>query len=114
MKYLKNEQIRREAEVNEKNMYVFASTKQSTSHASGWHCINEILKRLNLKGALNATENRRRVASMLAKLQLSKKEQELIFQHFGHLVTQNISTKTFIKPDQDVCSSKPLENVCFR
>ena len=49
MKYLKNEQIRREAEVNEKNMYVFASTKQSTSHASGWHCINEILKRLNLK-----------------------------------------------------------------
>ena len=35
MKYLTDEQIRREAGVNEKNMYVFASTKQSTSHASG-------------------------------------------------------------------------------
>ena len=56
MKYLTDEQIRREAGVNEKNMYVFASTKQSTSHASGWHCINEILKCLNLKGALNATK----------------------------------------------------------
>lgn len=29
-------------------------------------------------------KNRHRVASMLAKLQLSKKEQDLVFQHFGH------------------------------
>ena len=96
MKYLTDEQIRREAGVNEKNMYVFASTKQSTSHASGWHCINEILKRLNLKGALNATKNRHRVASMLAKLQLSKKEQELIFEHFCH--SEHINKEVYQAP----------------
>ena len=54
MKYLTDEQIRSEAGVNEKNMCVFASTKQNTSHTSDWHFINEILKPLNLKGALNA------------------------------------------------------------
>ena len=51
MKYLTDEQIQSEARVNERNMYVFASTKQSNSHASGWHCMNEILKCLDLKGA---------------------------------------------------------------
>lgn len=95
MKHLTDEQIRREAGVNEKNMYVFASTKQSTGHASGWQCINEIVKRLNLKGALNAT-NLHRVASMLAKLQHSKKEQELIFQHFGH--SEHINKEVYQAP----------------
>ncbi|XP_047135438.2 uncharacterized protein LOC124812625 [Hydra vulgaris] len=34
-------------------------------------------------------KNRHRVASLLAKLHLSKKEQELIFQHFGHSERMN-------------------------
>ena len=84
MRYLTSKEVRRDAGVHENNPYIFASTQNSQSHASGWHCINYILKRLCLKGAINATRNRHRVASILAKLQLSENEKHLIFKHFGH------------------------------
>ena len=89
MKFLTNKEVRRHAGVSEQNVYIFASTQQSNSHASGWHCINDILTRLSLKGAINATKNRHRVASLLAKLELSEKEKSLIFQHFGHSKEMN-------------------------
>nr|XP_047142840.1 uncharacterized protein LOC124817088 [Hydra vulgaris] len=89
IEYLTNKKVRLEGEIHKENEYIFASTQNSLGHASGWHCINDILKRLNLKGAINATKNKHRVASLLAKLHLSKKEQELIFQHFGHSERMN-------------------------
>lgn len=84
IKYLTDKESQRLAGVSSSNCYIFASTHQSDSHASGWHCINEILQKLSIKGALNATTNRHRVASLLAKMQLSEKEKELVFKHFGH------------------------------
>ena len=82
MKFLTKEEVRKDAGVHPNNRYIFASTQNSESHASGWHCINDILKKLS--GALNATKNRHRVASLLAKLKLSEKEKDLIYKHFGH------------------------------
>ena len=84
MNYITNESVRLETGVHKENSYVFPSTQNSTGHASCWHSINEILKQINRKGAINRTRKRHRVASLLAKLQLSKQEQDLIFQHFGH------------------------------
>ena len=51
-----------------------------------------ILKRLSLKGAINATRNRHRVASLLGKLNLSEHEKSLIFKHFGHskVINENV------------------------
>ena len=43
-----------------------------------------MLVRISKKGSLNATKNRHRVASLLANLQLTEKEKDLIFKHFGH------------------------------
>ena len=68
MKYLTDQKVRSEAGVHKNNTYIFPSTQNSQGHASGWHSINCMLKRLNLKGAINATRNRHRVASLLAKL----------------------------------------------
>ena len=92
MQYLTNNEVRKSAGVHEKNPYVFASTHNSKSHASGWHSINDILERLSLKGAINATRNRHRVASLLAKLQLSEHEKNLIYKHFGHskFINENV------------------------
>ena len=84
MKYVTNPNIRLEAGVNLRNNYIFPSTQNSLGHASGWLEVNDILLRLNKKGAINATRNRHRVASLLAKFHLSQKEKDLIFQHFGH------------------------------
>ena len=89
MKYLCNENIRKEAGIPSNNTFIFANTQNSGSHTNGWHCINEILKRLSLQGAINATRNRHRVASLLASLQLSEKEKSLIFKHFGHSAAVN-------------------------
>ena len=83
MRYLTNENVRREAGVLPTNNYVFRSLKKSGGHASGWHSINYILKKLCMKGAINATLNRHRVTS------LSEKEKELIFKHFGHSKNMN-------------------------
>ena len=73
-----------EVGVNPRNNYILPSTQNSLGHASGWHAINDILLRLNKKGAISATRNKHRGASLLAKLHLSQKEKGLIFQHFGH------------------------------
>ena len=82
--YLTNKEVRHLAGVADKNPYVFSSMKNSMGYASGWHCINHILQKLNRKGAINATRNRHRIASILGKLQLSEKEKNLVFKHFGH------------------------------
>ena len=92
MKFLTKEEVRKDAHVHPNSQYIFASTQNSVSHASGWHCINNILKKLSLSGALNATKNRHRVASLHAKLKLSKQEKGLIYKHFGHSekINQNV------------------------
>jgi len=96
MKFLIDKSVRKEAGVNEKNVYVFGSTKNSTSHVIGWHCIDEILKRISIQGAVNATKNRHRVSSLLAKLELSEFEKKMIYQHFGH--SQNINENVYQAP----------------
>ena len=92
MKFLNNNEFRKNAGVHDENPYIFASTKNSKSHASGWHSINDILKRLSLTGTVNATKNRYRIASLIARLKLSDKEKEMIYKHFGHSehINQNV------------------------
>lgn len=91
MKYLVDPDVRKKAGIRSSNHYIFATTN-SDGHASGWHCINDMLKKLSLTGAINATTNRHRVASMLAQLDLTNKEKELIYKHFGHSgnINQNV------------------------
>ena len=80
--YLRNKGIRCLAGIANKNPYVFTSLKNSMGYASGWHCTNRILQKLNCKGAINATRNRHRIASILRKLELSEKEKNLVFRYF--------------------------------
>ena len=89
MKFSTSEEVRRDAGVLGTNKYIFDSTQKSNLHTSGWHCINIILERLSLKGAINATKNKHRVATLLGKLQLEEKEKEFIFKHFGHSKNMN-------------------------
>lgn len=84
MRYLVNTDARENVNIHSTNKYIFASVNQSCNHASGWHCVNEMLVKISRKGSLNATKNRHRVASLLSKMLLSEKEKELIFKHFGH------------------------------
>ena len=62
----------------EVNKFLF-QTIGSTNHLSGWHCVNNILVQISKKGAINATKKRHRVSSILAKIQVTDQEKELIF-----------------------------------
>ena len=84
IKFLTESQIRKEAAVNGVNLFIFASTQHSMSHANGWHCINDMLVLLSRKSVINATKNRHCVTSLSSKLQLTEKEKDLIFTHFGY------------------------------
>ena len=84
MHFLCDESNRRQAGVSEKNKYIFSSTRNSDTHVSGWHCVNDILVNLEMKGKINPTGNRHRVSSLLAKFDLSDAEKNLVFQHMGH------------------------------
>ena len=108
VKFLAHPEIRRNAGVLATNCYLFPSTQNRKGHANGWHSINDILKRLSLKGAINATRNRNRVASLLAKLSLTEKEKN----SFTHTLTiQRGSTKVFTRLLEDLNSSIPLETI---
>ena len=92
MRFLTDKEVHKNVGTPDSNPYIFASTQNSPRHASGWHCINDILRRLYKKGAINATKNRHRVATILAKLKLSEQEKTLIYNHFGHSekINQNV------------------------
>ena len=91
MHFLCDETIRNRAGVSPKNKYIFSSTRGSDSHITGWHCMNDILVSLEMKGRINPTGNRHRVASLMAKFDLSEAEKDLVYQHFGHSKDMNIN-----------------------
>ena len=43
MKFLAKEEVQKDAGVHPNNQHIFGSTQNSVSHASGRHCINNIL-----------------------------------------------------------------------
>ena len=91
MKFLTNNEVRKNASVHNENLYIFASTK-NCKIASG-HSINDILKVLLLTVVVNATKNKRHIASLIARLKLSDKEKEMIYNHFRYSqhINQNVS-----------------------
>ena len=89
MEYLVSEETRSNADVCKNNTYIFANTQGSDRYASGWHSLNEILTKVDKKGAFNATKNRHRIATILARMNLSEGDQQLMFAHFGHSKTVN-------------------------
>ena len=73
------------------NKFLFASSQGSDSHVSGWHVVSGICKSLLLKstGDLIATNNRHRISTLFASLDVSKKDRELFYSHMGHSEKMN-------------------------
>lgn len=95
--YLADFEVSRLAGVLPTNQNLFSRKQNSTSHAIGWHCINEIFKRRSLEGKIppwNFCKKRfHRVVSLLAKLQLPENEKTLIYKHFVH--SQSINENVY-------------------
>ena len=76
---------RKVAGFSSENLFLFPSTQKSNNHASGWHIINNIPTKLDIKCAetLTATKNRHGLAQYLLLM---------FYEHMGHAegINQNI------------------------
>lgn len=83
---LASNEIRNTCGVVPDNVYLFANTKNSEDHASGWHSLHRIIKKLPLKepNKIKSTSNRHRISTILASLDISDKDRALFYKHMGH------------------------------
>ena len=76
------------------NIYLFASTKQSDEHVSGWHAVHYVIDKLTLEqpNLIKATTNRHRVSTLFSTLDVSAQDRELFYRHMGHSSKMNVET----------------------
>lgn len=81
-----DEKFRKLAGVNPTNLYIFASTRGSEDHQSGWHALYNISSKLDLEepDKIKATSNRHRISTLFASLDMSPNDRALFFKHMGH------------------------------
>lgn len=91
MNKLSDDRSRELAGVSSENTFVFASTQNSNLNFSGWHALQEVCSSLNLKSPklINATNNRHRISTLYASMDLPEKERDLFFTHMGHSSEMN-------------------------
>nr|XP_047134212.1 uncharacterized protein LOC124812135 [Hydra vulgaris] len=91
MKKLSNESFRKVGRVLASNKFIFASSKGSENHVSGWHVVNKICSKLVLKSPKDiiATKNRHRISTLFASLDVEEKDKELFYSHMGHSEKMN-------------------------
>ncbi|XP_055999196.1 uncharacterized protein LOC125672892 isoform X3 [Ostrea edulis] len=84
MKILADPEIRRHADINVKNKFVFPSVKNSLTHVTGWVCVNNVCRKAGLKHCVTATGMRHYMSTAYARKSVSAAERELFFKHLGH------------------------------
>ena len=85
LKKLSDSSFPKKACVNESNTFVFASTQLSDLNALGWHVLKDVCGEIKLQNTslINATNNRHRVSTLYASLNLPKHERKLFYTHMG-------------------------------
>ena len=91
MKKLSNESFRKVGGVLANNKFIFASSKESENHVSGWHVVNQICSKLVLKlpKDIIAIKNRHRISTLFTSLDVEDKDKELFYSHMGHSEKMN-------------------------
>ena len=77
--------VRKDAGISPDNKFLFASTRQSDGHTSGWHAVHSVIDKLTLikSQKLKATSNRHRVSTLFAALDLPEKDRKVFSNIWG-------------------------------
>ena len=72
---------------------MFASTKMSMDHVSGWHAVNRISKAAGVTcpDLLNATRMRHLISTLYAAADVAESQRHLFYKHMGHSEAVNNS-----------------------
>ncbi|MEO0685885.1 MAG: hypothetical protein AAFY76_12775 [Cyanobacteria bacterium J06649_11] len=94
LEILSDEKIREISGVLKENQFVFASTQGSELNFSGWHALKDVCKNVNLSkpNLVTATNNRHRVSTLYAGLNIEESERDLFYTHMGHSKEMNQNT----------------------
>ena len=77
------------------NEYLFANTRASKDHTSGWHSLHRIMDKLQLKHPekIKSTTNRHLLSTIMALMDLTEQDRESVYAHMGHSKTARLYTK---------------------
>lgn len=89
--------IRSDAGILKGNEYIFASTGGSHDHVTGWDATHFTCKEADVNSSsINATNNRGRISTMYAALELPQEERAYFYAHMGH--SADVNTGTYQRP----------------
>lgn len=77
---------RKNAGVNEKNIFVLANTENSLDHATGYNEAAEVCSQAGLDENLTATNNRHRLCTLFGQSYRDDHTEQLFANHMGHSV----------------------------
>ena len=93
LRKLANKCIRKACGIAEENDYLFPTLRGDT-HVSGWHSVKRVCEKLVLADPekVTATQNRHRVSTEFALMDIPMGERDYIYKHMGHSeqVNQNV------------------------
>ena len=83
---LSSQECRRHCGIVENDNHVFSNTKNSEDHTSGWHSLHRLKQKLPLAEPekIKSTSNRHRLSTILASMDIPKKDRELFYKHMRH------------------------------
>ncbi|XP_077976766.1 uncharacterized protein LOC144432471 [Styela clava] len=93
---LANSEIRKDSDINIRNMFLFPSTKQFLDHCSGWHSVKNVVDAAGVDPHITATAMRHRASTLYASLEISEDQRLVFFKHIGH--TEDINKNVYQCP----------------
>ena len=100
LKKLADQTFWKQASIIEENKFLFASTQPSHCHVSGWHAVKTVCNSLEVDlhfgSDVVATNNRHRISTLFAGLDVPQKDRELFYSHMGH--SEDISRNVYQAP----------------
>ena len=86
---LADSNIRLTVRVHPNNIYLFANTRSSDNHASGWHEVKKCCQEAGITRKLNATRVWHRASTLYASLELLEDQRRHFYSYMGHTEQTN-------------------------
>jgi hypothetical protein len=89
MHIIADSEVRKRAHVLESNQFLFANTKKSNDHMSGWQATEDVCTWAHVSKKITATKMRHRVSTYYASLDVPECDRKFFYSHMGHSASMN-------------------------
>ena len=97
MNVLCHQSVRSEVGIATTNTFIFPNTEGSSHHVDGWYTTKTVLGKAGIDcSIINATNQRGRISTMYASLEVAEKDRAYFFKHVGH--SEHVNVGTYQRP----------------